>query len=106
MDAFKAYKFDELSQNPSSMFNYFFVNNDLFGKINDEDMQDMSTQLQSYTQRKERVQYTSVLSILLVDQVLLRVAAPAFRIPYFRPLVFLSKYILGTIAITSLVMNN
>lgn len=51
------------------------------------------------------MQYSSMLGILFMDQVVMRVAAPSFRIPKFRPLVNVCKYLFGTIALTQLWMK-
>ena len=42
---------------------------------------------------KSTVFFGSVLAVLLIDQVLLRVALPRFRITRFRPLVNFGKYV-------------
>lgn len=48
MDAFKAFKFEELSKNPSLMFNFFYVNNDVFQKIDPQDMDNLTNELADY----------------------------------------------------------
>lgn len=92
-DNFRAMHFEEIAQNRSTLFNFFFENNDIFRLINEEDETLLRNNYFRYMDRTSNYTIGSFFSVLFIDQVALRFALPNFRIPYLRPLVFLGKYL-------------
>ena len=92
-DNFRAMHFEEIAQNRSSLFNFFFENNDIFRLINEEDENLLRHNYFKYMDRTSNYTIGSFFTVLFIDQVALRFAMPSFRIPYLRPLVFLGKYL-------------
>ena len=76
------------------MFNYFFRNNDIFKIISPED--DQLTRLMTlYCANKEANSFFGTFfGVLIVDQIVLRFLAPSIRIPRFRFIVNIGKYVL------------
>ena len=78
---FRAMHFEEIAQNRSTLFNFFFENNDIFRLINEEDETLLRNNYFRYMDRTSNYTIGSFFSVLFIDQVALRFALPNFRIP-------------------------
>lgn len=76
------------------MFNYFLHNNDIFKFISKED-EDLAHIMTIHCANKEaNAFFGTFLAVLATDQVILRYLAPNLRIPRFRFIVNITKYVL------------
>ena len=76
------------------MFNYFLHNNDIFKFISSEDER-LAHAMTIHTANKEaNAFFCTIGGVFVFDQILLRFLAPNFRIPRFRFIVNLTKYVL------------
>lgn len=76
------------------MFNYFLHNNDIFKFISPED-ENLAHMMTIHSANKEANAFFGTLGgVFVTDQILLRFLAPNFRIPRFRLVVNLTKYVL------------
>jgi len=92
-ESFKSHYFDIVGQSRSSLFNFFLENNDIFQAISKEDELNLDAQYLKYSNRTFNWTFGSLIGVLFFDKVVLRYAAPNFRIKSFRSLVWMGKYI-------------
>ena len=90
---FRNYFFDEIGQNRTTLFNFFFENNDIFHTINPEDEAFLQYQYLRYANRTFNYTFGTLAGVLFVDKVVMRYGFPNFKIKHFRPLIWVGKYI-------------
>lgn len=93
---FEQYKlscYESYGTHPRNLFNFFYENNDIFGQIAEEDMNELLKVNFLFEKRRATYMYGSFVSVLLLDQVAFRLLFPSFRIPRFRFLLNIFKYI-------------
>jgi len=92
-DSFRTGHYNEIAENPSTLFNFFYNNNDIFGFISPEDEKTLDEYSLKYVNRTFYATFGSMAAVAFIDKVVMRYAFPNFRIKSFRAPIFLMKYI-------------
>jgi hypothetical protein len=85
--------YQELSENPSALFNFFFENNDILKRIEDKDYNYLCLVYQRWNDMCNNTLYGSFLGVCALDFLVLRKTIGP-KVPKFvKPLYFLFKYV-------------
>ena len=81
-EAFKSQIYQTYGEDPMNFFKFFYENNDIFNTIQEEDMQQLKEKHVEYEIKTTSALYGTLLTVLFVDQIILRFAFPRFNKPF------------------------
>lgn len=95
IEEFRQLYFQELVDNRSAMFNFFYENNDRLKFISEEDEGKLQKAYFNYVNRTFYSTFGTLAAVVLTDRYIFPRFFPTFRFKSFRGLIFVGKYLLS-----------